>query len=90
MSESTHGDRSPFPDWAGTWKKGIFVGWLKSDGEQVKAGEPFSVWKAKRRPRKSKVWKRHLRIPPDGPNEGDKVTVGAMIGYWSSLASRLL
>ena len=43
---------------------------------------PFSVWKATRRLRKSKVWKQEFYVfRPMAPTMAQKVTVGTLIGY---------
>ena len=61
---------------------GTFVGWLKSDGQHVAAGEPlFSLEGDKATQEIESLETGILRIPPDGPNDGAKVTVGTLIGY---------
>ena len=62
--------------------EGIFVGWLKADGQPVKAGEPlFSLEGDKATQEIESLEAGILRIPPDGPKDGDKVAVGAIVGY---------
>ena len=62
--------------------EGTFVGWLKSDGEHVVAGEPlFSLEGDKATQDVESLETGVLRIPPDGPKDGEKVAVGALIGY---------
>ena len=62
--------------------EGTFVGWLKSDGQQVAVGEPlFSLEGDKATQDIESFEAGTLRIPPDGPNAGDKVMVGTLIGY---------
>jgi len=62
--------------------EGIFIGWLKSDGQRVVAGEPlFNLEGDKATQDIESLESGILRIPPDGPKEGDKVAVGAIIGY---------
>ena len=62
--------------------EGIFVGWLKSDGELVAAGEPlFSLEGDKATQEIESLEAGILRIPPDGPKDGEKVAVGTVIGY---------
>jgi len=63
-------------------EEGIFVGWLKSDGQRVVAGEPlFNLEGDKATQEIESLETGILRIPPDGPKEGDKVAVGTIIGY---------
>src|ERR1700734_247028 len=62
--------------------EGIFVGWLKSDGQRVAAGEPlFSLEGDKATQDVESLETGILRIPPDGPKDGEKVVVGALIAY---------
>ena len=60
--------------------EGTFVGWLKSDGQRVAAGEPlFSLEGDKATQDVESLEAGILRIPPDGPKDGDKVAVGTLI-----------
>jgi pyruvate dehydrogenase E2 component (dihydrolipoamide acetyltransferase) len=62
--------------------EGIFVGWLKSDGQPVKAGEPlFNLEGDKATQEIESLETGILRIPPDGPKDGEKVAVGTIVGY---------
>ena len=62
--------------------EGTFVGWLKSDGQHVAAGEPlFSLEGDKATQDVESLETGILRIPPDGPKDGEKVAVGTLIGY---------
>ena len=62
--------------------EGIFVGWLKADGQPVKAGEPlFNLEGDKATQEIESLEAGILRIPPDGPKDGEKVAVGAIVGY---------
>ena len=62
--------------------EGIFVGWLKADGEPIKAGEPlFNLEGDKATQEIESLEAGILRIPPDGPKDGEKVAVGVVIGY---------
>ncbi len=62
--------------------EGIFVGWLKADGEPIKAGEPlFNLEGDKATQEIESLEAGILRIPPDGPKDGEKVAVGIVIGY---------
>jgi pyruvate dehydrogenase E2 component (dihydrolipoamide acetyltransferase) len=62
--------------------EGTFVGWLKPDGAAVRPGEPlFSLESDKATQEIECLDAGILRIAPDGPRAGDKVTVGTVIGY---------
>jgi pyruvate dehydrogenase E2 component (dihydrolipoamide acetyltransferase) len=62
--------------------EGIFVGWLKTDGQTVKAGEPlFNLEGDKATQEIESLEAGILRIPPDGPKDGEKVAVGVVVGY---------
>ena len=62
--------------------EGIFVGWLKADGESVKAGEPlFNLEGDKATQEIESLEAGILRIPSDGPKDGERVAVGVVIGY---------
>jgi pyruvate dehydrogenase E2 component (dihydrolipoamide acetyltransferase) len=70
----------PRLDWS--MEEAIFVSWLKKDGEPVHASEPlFSLETDKATQEVECLDSGVLRIPPDGPNEGDKIAVGTVIGY---------
>jgi pyruvate dehydrogenase E2 component (dihydrolipoamide acetyltransferase) len=61
--------------------EGVFVAWLKNDGDLVRAGEPiFSIENEKAVQEVESLDAGRLRIAPDGPNPGDIVTVGTVIG----------
>jgi len=63
-------------------EEGIFVGWLKSDGERVVAGEPLFNLEGDKATQEIESFETGtLCIPPDGPKDGDKVAVGTIIGY---------
>jgi pyruvate dehydrogenase E2 component (dihydrolipoamide acetyltransferase) len=62
--------------------EGTFIGWLKSDGQRVAAGEAlFSLEGDKATQDVESLETGILRIPPDGPRDGEKVAVGTLIGY---------
>jgi pyruvate dehydrogenase E2 component (dihydrolipoamide acetyltransferase) len=63
-------------------EEGSFAGWLKRDGDEVKAGEIiFSVEGEKATEEIESLDSGILRIAPEGPNTGDRLAVGAVIGY---------
>lgn len=62
--------------------EGTFVGWLKKDGESVKAGEPlFTLESEKASQDVEATDDGTLSIPTDAPKAGDPVTVGSLLGY---------
>ena len=65
-----------------TMEAGVFMGWLKRDGESVKAGEPiFSVEGDKSVQEIEALAGGTVRIAADGPGEGDTIPVGAVLGH---------
>ena len=61
--------------------EGVFVAWLKADGEIVKAGEPlFSLETDKAVQEVESLDTGTLHILPTGPQPGDTVAVGTVIG----------
>ena len=63
-------------------EEGTFTGWLKKDGETVKEGEPvFLVESEKAEQEVESLESGILRIPADGPQPGDVLPVGTLIGY---------
>ncbi len=65
-----------------TMEEGVFQGWLKRDGESVKAGEAvFSVEGDKAVVEIEALATGTVRIAPNGPKDGDTIPVGTMLGY---------
>jgi pyruvate dehydrogenase E2 component (dihydrolipoamide acetyltransferase) len=65
-----------------TMDEGIFVQWLKRDGERIKPGDYlFSLESEKATEEIETLDAGILCIPPDGPQPGDKVKVGEVLGY---------
>ena len=63
-------------------EEGTFTGWLKKDGETVKEGEPvFLVESEKAEQEVESLESGILCIPADGPQPGDVLPVGTLIGY---------
>ncbi len=61
--------------------EGVFIAWLKNDGELVKAGEPiFSLETDKAVQEIESLDSGRLRIAPGGPSPGQTVAVGTVIG----------
>jgi pyruvate dehydrogenase E2 component (dihydrolipoamide acetyltransferase) len=63
-------------------EEGIFVGWLKQDGDTVRAGENLFTLEGEKATEEIECLDSGiLRIPPTAPIPGDKVAVGTIIGY---------
>jgi pyruvate dehydrogenase E2 component (dihydrolipoamide acetyltransferase) len=63
-------------------EEGVFAGWLKQDGDPVREGEPlFSLEGDKSTQDVESIDPGTLSIPADAPAVGDKVLVGAILGY---------
>lgn len=63
-------------------EEGVFVGWLKKDGEAVRAGESLFTLEGEKATEDVECLDSGiLRIPPTAPKPGDKVAVGTVIGY---------
>jgi pyruvate dehydrogenase E2 component (dihydrolipoamide acetyltransferase) len=62
--------------------QGVFVGWLKPDGAAVRSGEPLFTLESEKATEDIECLDDGiLHIPPDGPQKGDVVPVGAIIGF---------
>src|SRR5205823_2004606 len=65
-----------------TMEEGIFVGWLKQDGDRIKTGEPIFTLESEKAAQEVDATETGiLRISPAGPAPGSTVLVGALIGY---------
>src|SRR5262245_35039984 len=63
-------------------EEGVFVGWLKHDGDTVRAGESLFTLEGEKATEDIECLDSGiLLIPPTAPNPGDKVAVGVVIGY---------
>jgi pyruvate dehydrogenase E2 component (dihydrolipoamide acetyltransferase) len=63
-------------------EQGVFVGWLKADGAAVQAGEPLFTLEGEKATEDIEGFdKGVLYIPVNGPQKGDVVPVGAIIGF---------
>jgi pyruvate dehydrogenase E2 component (dihydrolipoamide acetyltransferase) len=63
-------------------EEGTFVRWLKRDGDPVRRGEPlFELEGDKSIQEVEAIEDGILRIPPDAPQAGSDVVVGAILGY---------
>jgi pyruvate dehydrogenase E2 component (dihydrolipoamide acetyltransferase) len=62
--------------------EGVFAGWLKRDGEPVRAGEPLFTLECEKATQDVEATDEGiLRIPSTAPAAGDSVAVGAVIGH---------
>jgi pyruvate dehydrogenase E2 component (dihydrolipoamide acetyltransferase) len=63
-------------------EQGIFMAWLKREGEAVRPGEPlFELEGDKAVQAVEALDGGILRIPPDAPRPGETLPVGALLGY---------
>lgn len=63
-------------------EEATFVGWLKQPGEAVKTGEPlFTLESEKASQEVESTDSGILRLPPNAPQAGDVLKVGALLGY---------
>jgi pyruvate dehydrogenase E2 component (dihydrolipoamide acetyltransferase) len=63
-------------------EEGVFAGWLKPDGAEVRAGDTiFTLESDKATEDIESLDSGILRIAPGGPNPGDRIAVGVVIGY---------
>ena len=63
-------------------EEGVFVGWLKQDGEAVRPGDAlFSLEGEKATQDVESLDGGVLRVAPDGPRPGTTLPVGAVLGY---------
>jgi pyruvate dehydrogenase E2 component (dihydrolipoamide acetyltransferase) len=63
-------------------EEGVFVGWLKHEGDQIKSGEAlFTLESEKATEDVECLDSGILRIPIGSPKPGDQVKVGDLIGY---------
>jgi pyruvate dehydrogenase E2 component (dihydrolipoamide acetyltransferase) len=61
---------------------GVFVRWLKADGDAVKVGDALYELEGEKATQEIEaVDAGVLRIPPDAPAPGTEVAVGALLGY---------
>src|SRR5215469_8384652 len=63
-------------------EEGVFVGWLKQDGDTVHAGENLFTLEGEKATEEIECLDSGiLLIPPTAPKPGDRVAVGAVVGY---------
>lgn len=65
-----------------TMEEGVFVEWLKRDGDLIKVGDPIFVLEGEKATQDIEATDAgRLKISPTGPRPGDTVLVGATVGY---------
>src|SRR5438067_13222134 len=65
-----------------TMEEGIFVEWLKQDGDAVQVGDLLCAIEGDKAINEIEAFESGiLRIPPDSPPPGAKVKVGGLLGY---------
>src|SRR5436309_12490632 len=65
-----------------TMEEGVFVGWLKRDGETVQPGDRLYALESDKATQEVECMDGGiLRIPADAPPPGATVAVGALLGY---------
>lgn len=63
-------------------EQGVFVGWLKAEGAEVRAGEPLFTLESEKATEDIEGFDDGvLHIVAGGPNKGDVVPVGTVIGF---------
>src|SRR5215467_14037098 len=63
-------------------EEGVFIGWLKQDGDAVQAGDSLFSLEGEQATEDIECLDGGiLRIPPTAPKPGDKVAVGTVICY---------
>ena len=63
-------------------EQGVFVGWLKADGETVRAGQTLFTLESEKATEDVEGFDDGiLHIPADGPHKGDVLVVGTVIGF---------
>src|SRR5437870_117746 len=71
-------------------EEGIFLGWLKADGDPVRPGEMLFRLESEKAAEDIECHDAGiLRIAPKGPRDGDTVPVGCVIGYLAEVGEEL-
>jgi len=75
-----HEIRVPRLGWS--MEEGVFVGWRKHDGDHVRRGDVLFELEGEKASQEIEALDEGvLRIPPDGPQPGAVVAVGALLGH---------
>ena len=65
-----------------TMEEGVFLGWLKQDGEAVREGDALYTLESDKSAQEVEATESGiLRISPHAPEAGGKVRVGALLGF---------
>lgn len=71
-------------------EEGVFLGWLKADGDAVRPGDMLFRLESEKSAEEIECHDAGiLRIAPNGPKEGDTVPVGCLIGYVAGVGEEL-
>ena len=71
-------------------EEGVFVGWLKRDGDEIKAGDSlFSLESEKATEDVECLDSGILRVGANSPKAGDSVRVGDVIGHFPKPRTKL-
>src|SRR5438093_7779809 len=63
-------------------EEGVFMGWLKRDGELVRAGEPLFTLEGDKAAQEIEALETGvLRVAAEAPKVGDTVNVGVVLGH---------
>ena len=63
-------------------EEGVFLGWLKQDGDAVRGGEALFTLESDKSAQEVEATESGiLRISPHAPAAGEKVRVGALLGF---------
>lgn len=63
-------------------EEGVFIEWLKRDSDPVEVGDPLFALEGEKAIQEIEALERGvLRIPANGPKQGETVRVGAVVGY---------
>ncbi|MSR32372.1 MAG: 2-oxo acid dehydrogenase subunit E2 [Gemmataceae bacterium] len=69
-------------------EQGVFLGWLKNEGDLVRAGEPLFTLEGDKAAQEIEALETGvLRLASKGPKEGETVLVGAVIGRLETTAA---
>src|SRR5436189_3162251 len=63
-------------------EEGVFIAWLKRDGDVIKPGDPLFTLEGDKAVQDIEATDAGtLRLDPNGPSDGDTIAVGTLLGY---------
>lgn len=63
-------------------EEGVFIAWLKRDGDAIQPGDPLFTLEGDKAVQDIEATDAGtLRIDPNGPDDGDTIAVGTLLGY---------